>query len=73
MLKECLTFVSAGIIKARGVDCEVGLFRRTVKKPVSQRDGVAVSIVKAIDRQNNVTGLLVFKAPINKVVVRVSC
>ena len=73
MLKEGRILVSAGVVEGGGVDAEVGLFRRTVKKAVSQRDGVAVSVVKPIDRQNNVTGLLVFKAPVNKVVVRVSC
>ena len=72
MLKECRILVSAWVIEGGGVDCEVSLLRRAVHKPISQSDGVVVSIVKAIDRQNDLAGLRVFKAPVNEVVVGIS-
>ena len=64
--------VSARVVKGGGPDCDVRSLRRTVDKPISQANHIGVSGVKSIDRQNDLTGLRVFKTPVNEVVVGIS-
>src|ERR1700730_17583052 len=69
MLQKCRIFVSACIIERRCSNCDVCLPGGTVQKPVSQCDEITVSIVKSIDRQNNLAGFQVFETPFSKVVI----
>ena len=66
------TLVSTCIIVDGRPDCEVGLPRGTVNKAVSQRNDIGESIIKPVDRQSDVAGLLVFEAPVDEVVIGVS-
>lgn len=72
MLQKCGILVSAWIIEGGGRDTGVSLLRRTVQKAISQSDGVIVSIVKSIDRQNDLASLRVFKASIYEIRIGIS-
>ena len=60
------------IIESGGCDCDVGLLRRAVHKAISQINGVGISIVKSVDRQNDLAGLRVLKTPVNKIIIGIS-
>ena len=72
MLQKCRILVSAWIIEGGGCDCDVSLLRRAVNKAISQSNVYCISIVKSIDRQNDLAGLRVFKTPVNEVVIGIS-
>ena len=72
MLQKCGVLVSAWGIEAGGCDAGVHVLRRAVKKAISQSNGIGVTIVKSIHRQNDVTGLRVLKTPVNEVVIGIS-
>src|SRR5436305_15162669 len=71
MVQKCGIIVSAWIMEYRGCNCDVCQSRRTVKKPISQCDDIVISIVKPIDRQNDLAGLRVFETPIDKVIISI--
>ena len=67
MLQKCGILVSACIIERGCSNRNVCLLGGAIKKPVSQCNEITVSIVKSIDRQNDLAGLRVFEMPIDKV------
>ena len=62
--------VSARVVESRGCNCDIGLLRRAVHEPISQRNGVAEAIVKSVDRQNNIWRM--FEPPAREIVVGIS-
>src|SRR6266516_6295350 len=67
-----IVVAAALIIETGSRGYEISLPGRTVRKPIGQRQGIRTSSVKSIDRQSDRAGLLVLKASVYEVVIRIS-